>query len=119
MTDMTATIWLTGITCWLIIGTATTYLMLTSKDREDVEVRNYISPGAACVLMLTRIQRDMLAQWIEDEGDVGKPLQSFQRQLRHAKSVNGVPVYRGQVAAVSELVERRGLKELAEELRRR
>jgi len=112
-------IWLTGITCWLIIGSATAYLMLTSKDREDVEVINYISPGAACVLMLTRIQRDMLAKWIDDEDDITKPLQSFRRQLQHAKSVNGVPVYRGQVDAVSELVERRGMTELAAELRRR
>lgn len=119
MTDATAAIWVAGITCWLMIGIPTTYFMLTSTELETVQVRNYISPGAACVLMLTKVQREMLACWIDAEDEAPRPLQSFRRQLMHAKKVNGVPVYRGQVVAVSELVERRGLKELAEELRRR
>lgn len=119
MKDADAVIWIAGITCWLMIGIPTTYFMLTSKERETVQVRNYISPGAACVLAMNKLERMRLISWIDAEPDVPKPLQSFRRQLMHAKTVDGVPVYRGQVAAVSELVERRGLPDLANELRRR
>lgn len=117
MTDTTAVIWVAGITCWLLIGIPTTYFMLTSKERETVQVRNYISPGAVCVLIMDRAQRQRLVRWIDEENDVPKPLQSFRRQLQHAKSVNGVPVYRGQAEAVSAVLERRGLVDLANEIR--
>lgn len=118
MTEM-ATVWLTGIVCWLMIGIPTTLLMITSQDREDVRVRNYISPGAVCVLMLTRIQRQIMVSLVDQEEGVTKPLESFRRQLIHAKSVDGVPVYRGQVDAVSTLAAKHGMTELAQELRRK
>lgn len=117
MTDMTAIIWVAVITCWLLIGIPTTYCMLTSKEREDVQVHNYISPGAVCVLTMDHDQRRRLAQWIDEECDVPKPLQSFRRQVLRATPVNGVPVYHGQAEAVSALLERRGLVDLAKDIR--
>lgn len=117
MTDLEADAMIAAVIIWLAIGIPTSFLMLTSKNRETVQVRNYISPGAVCVLIMDRAQRQRLVRWIDEENDVPKPLQSFRRQLQHAKSVNGVPVYRGQAEAVSAVLERRGLVDLANEIR--
>lgn len=117
MTDMTAFIWVVRITCWLLIGIPTTYFMMKAKQREDPTVSDYISPGVACVLMPTKQQIAILVAWIDAEDDAPRSLQSFRRQVLRATPVNGVPVYHGQVNAVSEMLERRGCVHVAKEIR--
>lgn len=117
MTDVETDVMIAGVIIWLLIGISTTYFMLTSKEREDVQVREYLSPGAVCVMFLSRDQRQRIVRWILEEENAPKPLQSFSRQLLKATPANGVTVYRGQVKSVSEMLERRGWAEVAKEIR--